>query len=300
MIERVEQHVVYENPRPQVHSRHGYFPGLTQLPDGELLCLFVIGEAFESPDSTTWVARSRDEGRTWTLQGVLNPKEAGGLETSDYWKPTLLRDGSLVAIGYRFHRHDPEAPISLPETGGILPGDDLIAFSRDGGRTWSDPDIIERSYPELLELSGPCIELRSGALLAGGAPYTRPDGSSPSCHFGAQWRSGDKGRTWDDRMRYFEMPGRPVQPFEGRICEMQDNRLVAIVWAYDAERGEHLNNHVVTSHDGGASWSAPIDTGHRGQASNFPLARRRDTVDHSRPPGQRSRNFRTSGELRQR
>ena len=114
MIECIERSLIYENPRPHVHSRHGYFPGLALLPDGELICLFVIGEAFESPDMTTWIARSKDDGRTWSLQGCLYDKKTCSLETSDYLKATVLRDGSLVAMGYRFHRLDPEMPIAIP------------------------------------------------------------------------------------------------------------------------------------------------------------------------------------------
>ena len=36
MIEVVESHVVFDNPRPMLRSRHGYFPGIVQLPSGEL------------------------------------------------------------------------------------------------------------------------------------------------------------------------------------------------------------------------------------------------------------------------
>ena len=76
MIDHIESHVVYENPQPMLRSRHGYFPGLVQLASGELLALLVIGEAFESVDLTTHVARSSDDGRTWTLQGPLLDKSA--------------------------------------------------------------------------------------------------------------------------------------------------------------------------------------------------------------------------------
>ena len=89
------------------------------------------------------------------------------------------------ASGYRFYRHDLEMPISIPETGGILPGDDIVTFSKDEGRTWANVEIIPRSYPELLEISGPCIESRySGDLLAIAALYMMPDGSNPSGQFG--------------------------------------------------------------------------------------------------------------------
>ncbi|HZT33685.1 MAG TPA: sialidase family protein [Bryobacteraceae bacterium] len=269
-IEYLESHVVYENPRPHVHSRHGYFPGLALLPSGELIALFVIAEAFEAPNGTTWVARSRDDGRTWTLQGPLYHKAVVGFETTDSLKPTLLRDGSLIATGYRFHRHDPEMPIAIPETGGILPGDDIVSFSSDEGRTWTVPAIIARSHPELLEISGPCIESRrSGDLLAVAAPYRMPDGSNPSGQIGVLVRSRDKGRTWDDTARYFTTPGNRITPFEGRICEMQEGRLVALVWAYDAAADAHLANHVAVSHDDGRTWSSPAPTPHHGQASNL-------------------------------
>jgi sialidase-1 len=266
-IEYLEPHTVYDNPKPHVHSRHGYFPGMARLASGELICMHTIAEAFEAPNATTWISRSANDGRTWQLQGVVYDKAAVGFETSDYLKPTVLRDGSLIAIGYRYHRRDLESPIAIPETGGLLPGDALVSFSRDEGRTWSVPDVLKTRYPELLELSGPALELCSGDLVAVGTPLPMPDGSQPSGHMGVLLRSGDAGRTWSDEVRYFEMRG--VTPFEARICEMQPGRLVAIVWAYDNTRNEHLPNHVVVSRDGGGTWSAPMSTGHMGQASHL-------------------------------
>ncbi len=269
-IEYLEQHVIYENPRPHVHSRHGCFPGLTVLPSGELLALFVIAEAFEAPNGTTWVSRSSDHGRTWNLQGPLYDKSVVGFETTDSLKPLLLRSGSLIATGYRFHRHDLEMPIAIPETGGILPGDDIVSFSTDEGRTWTIPEIIPRSYPELLELSGPCIESHSsGDVLGVAAPYKMPDGSNPSGQIGVLMRSRDKGRTWDDSVHYFTTLDNRITPFEARLCEMQDGRLVALVWAYDYATDAHLPNHFVVSHDDGHTWSQPYPTPHAGQASNL-------------------------------
>lgn len=269
MIEYLESRIVFENPRPHVHSRHGYFPGMVHLGGDELLCLFVRSEAFESPDATTWIARSRDLGRSWTLAGPLYDKRAVGFETSDSFKATRLRDGSLVAMGYRFHRLDPEQGIALEETGGILPGDVVVTFSRDQGTTWETPTVVPRSRPELYEVSGPCVETSSGALLAVGALFKLPDGTNPSGQCGVLLRSLDGGRTWDDRTVYFRAPLGNLTPFEARLCEMQPGRLVALVWAYDYATDRHHPNHVAVSHDGGATWSAPIDTGNPGQASGL-------------------------------
>src|SRR4029079_18725436 len=86
MIQYLEGHIVYENVKPHVHSRHGYFPGLVELRSGDLLALFVRGEAFESPDSTTFVSRSRNAGRNWQLEGPLYDKSTVGFGTSDSMK----------------------------------------------------------------------------------------------------------------------------------------------------------------------------------------------------------------------
>src|SRR5688572_19070168 len=106
-IEYVQQDVLYENPLPMVRSRHGYFPGVVQLPSGELLALFVIGEAFESADQATYLSRSEDFGDTWTPPRPLFDKSDDAFRINDYLKPQLLRDGRLIALGYRFFRHDP-------------------------------------------------------------------------------------------------------------------------------------------------------------------------------------------------
>ena len=270
MIKVIDEIDIYDNPKPQVHSRHGTFPGLVKLPSGELVALFVQGEAFESPNMTTMISRSQDSGKSWQLQGPLHDKFTGtDVETSDCFKATLLRDGRLVAVGYRFHRHDPEQGISIEETGGVLPGDDIVSFSEDEGKTWTIPQIIPRSTPELQEISGPCVETQSGDLLAVAGIFKMPDGTNPSGQFGVLLRSKDKGKTWDDRGRFFEMPSGQVTAWESRICEMQAGRLAAITWVYDLSTNKHLPNYVVLSHDNGLSWSPPINTGHLAQASNL-------------------------------
>lgn len=274
VIEYLDSSILYQNPRPHVRSRQAYFPGLVLLPSGELLAAFMIGEAFEAANATTYISRSSDRGVTWTLQGPLHDKSAlpvpaSPVPTSDVLKPAALSDGSLIATGYRFERRDPEQSISIPATGGILPGDDIVSFSADEGRTWTEPRVIPRSRPELLELSGPCVELRSGDLIGVAACYKMPDGSSPSGQIGVMIRSTDRGRTWDDRTVFFRSAAGNLTPFEPRVCEMQPGRLAALVWAYDQENDEHHPNHMVVSRDDGHTWSSPIDTGVMGQASNL-------------------------------
>jgi sialidase-1 len=269
-VEKISEHIVYVNPLPQLRSRHAKFPGMVQLPSGELLCLFEIGEAFESADCQTYVSRSTDMGCTWALQGPLYDMKKLPIDyqVSEIMKPTLLRDGSLIAVGYRYDRSNPDLPIGNPN-GGILPGENTSSFSSDQGRTWRIPQVIKTGYPEFLEVSGPCIETVSGDLLAVGCPMMLLDGSNPSGQIGVVLRSSDKGMNWDCTTKYFTTPGNKISAWEARLCEMQPGRIVVIVWAFDYANQKHLANHVVVSHDNGKTWSKPIDTSHMGQASNL-------------------------------
>ena len=105
-----------------------------------------MGGAFESADQTTYVSRSKDLGKTWQLQGSLYDKSRDPFPTSDYFKPQLLRNESLIALGYRFHRHDPEQLLSIEATDGNLLGDDVISFSTDEGRSWASPRVIPGAF----------------------------------------------------------------------------------------------------------------------------------------------------------
>ena len=128
--------------------------------------------------------------------------------TSDFLKPQVLRDGSLIALGYRFHRDDPEQPIAIQETDGALPGDDIVAFS-----TRRRPDVdAAAGHPaehagaarDPVAVGSSCA---SGDIVATGGLFKMPDGTNPSGQFGPLLRSTDGGQTWDDRTRYFDTPG---------------------------------------------------------------------------------------------
>lgn len=267
MIHYIQDFILYENPIPHVRSLHGYFPGLTRLPSGDILALFVMGEAFEAANCTTVVARSKDSGRTWALKGPLHSKSPAARPYSDSLKATVLQDGSLLAMGYCFYRDDADKPIGIAETDGILPGDDLVSFSRDQGRTWTTPTVIPRSRPELLEISGPALALRSGGLLACGAPFKTPAGENPSGPHGVLLRSENGGGTWSDSEIFFR--SNHLAPLESRLCEMQDGRIVGLSWAYSYRESKSYPNHYVVSHDNGKSWSEPQDTSIRAQASGL-------------------------------
>jgi sialidase-1 len=275
-IEVTDHYTVYTNPIPTLRSRHGYFPGMERLRSGEIIALFPIGEAFESADQQVHISRSKDEGRTWSTPTPLHPNLKKGLGSL---KPTLLDDGSLIAIGYSFYHTSPDVLVN-PDTGGLPPGENLVSESSDDGRTWSLPKPLKHTHPEVLEISGPAIQTQSGDLLALGYPMMPWDGKRPSGHVGVLLRSKDRGRTWDDSTLYFNHPR--LSPLEARLCQMSDGRIVAIVWALDEAAGKRATNHVVVSQDNGKTWSDPIDSKIDAQASNLvPLGDNRLLTIHS-------------------
>lgn len=266
-IEVLSNVVIYDNPIPALRSRHGFFPGIARARSGDLVALVSIGEAFESNDQQVHVVRSTDRGRTWNTQGPLHREAKRGLGSL---KPTLLDDGTLIALGYAFYRDDPDI-LTNPQTGGLPPGDNLVSFSSDDGRTWSLPARMQLSRPEMLELAGPCIQLRGtgtgGDLLALASPLARWDGTRPSGKVGVVVRSKNRGMAWNDKSVYFDHP--TLTALEARLCQLEDGRVIGIVWALDERRGAAMNNHVVVSRDEGKTWSPPVDIGIVAQASNL-------------------------------
>ena len=224
MIELLDRHVVYENPKPMLRSRHGYFPGIVELPSGELLALLVIGEAFEAVDLATHVARSADGGRSWTLQGPLIDKTAR--RAPDQRLPQAAGPARRLA-----HR----ARLSVPSRRSRAADRDRRDRRRAARRRRRlvldrrGPDVdasavIPRSTPELLEIPSRPAQLRSGDIVATAGLFKMPDGTNPSGQFGPLLRSTDGGRTWDDRTRYFDSPDHSIAAYESHVCEMQPGR----------------------------------------------------------------------------
>lgn len=254
--------VIHANPVPHLVSRQAVFPGLVSLGGEEILTMFAIGQAFDAADMRMHLCRSLDNGRNWGAPVPMHP--GGGPLESESFKPLRLRDGGLVATGYVFERPDMLTPIVDPATQAVLPLGNRVAWSRDGGQSWTVPRRFSVEGAPL-ELSGPPIEAADGRILAAAGLFHL----GRSGHEGWLIESGDGGESWRRRSVFFRAPAGNIAAWESRIAETAPGRLAIVFWAHDVAAERNLDTHLVLSDDCGQTFGVPIATGIMAQASGI-------------------------------
>ncbi|MCQ2436872.1 MAG: glycoside hydrolase [Clostridia bacterium] len=258
---------VWTNPLPQLKSRQCLFPSLVQLPSGRLVASYTIGEAMESVDCLTYLSHSDDLGKTWSAPKAVFPAFAA-IPRSETLKLTVDGD-TLLALGYAFDRPDPALPLGNPETGGLL--DDFIfcAASEDGGETWSAYREIPCAWGHHAEASAPITVLQDGSWATPITGFMDWEGKPHGKNCGRLLRSFDKGVTWNDDTVCMAFPNDRVTCFEQRICQLTDGTIVDVGWNEDLDSGNLMDNHLCLSSDNGKTFTAPIPSGIRGQATGI-------------------------------
>ncbi|NLM78664.1 MAG: exo-alpha-sialidase [Ruminococcaceae bacterium] len=260
--------IIYENPLPQLRSIISAFPNLCELADGSILAAHQMGEAFESVDGAAYLSRSCDGGKTWSEPWRAFDETQQDAPMSGSGKLTLLPDGRLMLLGYAFFRENPDLPIGNPQTGGLLDDQVFWSVSEDQGRTWSRQNMVSCTWGPHVEASAPLSVLQNGHWATPITGFPDWDGNMTDRLCGRLLYSHDQGKTWHDDVVCMAFPGDSVTCYEQRMCELEDGTLVVIGWNEDIKTGERLNNHVTISKDHGKTFSAPLDTGIRGQASS--------------------------------
>ena len=258
--------VLYKNPKPHVKSIHAYFPSVVAMPGGEMLATYVRGEAFEATNLRTHVARSGDGGQTWQDEGLIYPGRADRL-MSDGGKMSIAPDGELVVNLVRHDRTDhPDDGLTNPANMGFVPTEVLITRSADGGRTWSEPALIE---PPLagpsFELCSPVTFLRDGRWLLPTSTWMDWEGRLPNGNRMVAFVSADRGKTWPQYLDVMHSPADNLIFWESKIVQLSDGRLLAVAWCYDRQSNADRPNQYTISGDGGATWTPPQSTGLSGQ-----------------------------------
>ena len=264
--EALDTGLIYKNPRPHVQSVHGYFPSVAYLSDQQMVATVVLAEAFEATNARTYLCRSMDLGKTWKLEAPLAQPVPDRL-LSDSARITALSPNDLVAFMMRCDRTEhPEEGLTNPDTLGFVPTEPVLLHSKDAGRSWSTPRAIPPPLAgPAFELCAPVTVLRDGRWLIPTHTWPGWDGDCPNGKRMVAFVSHDQGQTWPEYLGVMHDPSRTVYFWESKIVEMDDGRLLAVAWAYDADAAHDLPNQYAISHDGGATWTSPQSTALQGQ-----------------------------------
>ena len=159
-------------------------PGFLRLPDGELLMTYIYRAGTTPYYGHNYYRRSRDDGRTWSDQFVLTPRQGYVIMHND--KLRRLHDGRLIAPA----EYKKDRPSSHDHSDYAS----LVFYSDTDGHSWqaADNDIDVRPH----EAQEPhVVELRDGRLLLVFRTYSGCVGRSFSSDRGQSWTPGEL--LWD-------------------------------------------------------------------------------------------------------
>ncbi|MCX7706295.1 MAG: glycoside hydrolase [bacterium] len=266
MIKIVDTGVLYSNSVPHVKSIHAYFPSVVQIPDGKLIAVYALGEAFEALNLHTHYSFSSDCGKTWHYAGQIQNKIRGKL-TSDTSRITIGPDREIVVLMNVYDRTEHlEEGLTNPETIGFVPTKFYLIRSFDDGKTFNKPQPINTP------IEGPSFELCSSIIVISDGTWILPtstwrawDGRCPSGMKAIVLISKNKGKTWQDYAVVMDAYEKGITFWESKIIEMPGRKLLAVAWAYDLKNKRDLPNQYSISTDCGKTWSEPKSTGLFGQ-----------------------------------
>lgn len=210
------------------------FPDICRLKNGDLLCVFYAGYGHVSHPNAglpnggrICAVRSTDDGQTWSAPWTV-------IDTPDDDRdPSLccLPDGTLLC---NFFTYGPNTEC-----------DTCLTRSKDGGKTWSAPEIVLPGYAT----SSPIRRLRSGRLVL---PVYMVDGNGKRA-FAAVCLSDDRGKTWSSPRPIGLKAGKVLD--ETDVFERKDGTLLAVLRQVMCG---------AESKDGGKTWGPVYDLGFPG------------------------------------
>ena len=229
------------------------FPTLVQLGDGDIVCGFSRGGGAHAQGGTH-CARSADGGLTWSYLGAVLERSEDPVKTN-HLRLSRSADGTILAYGQRDQKEE------TPDGDRRLACEPVLCRSTDGGRCWSEPEVIPFQIPGPYEISNPIVVTADGRWLAPAATFH--DG-----RYGERvvlHESSDRGATWPDRYTVFRDPGTGVGYLEQKLIETQPGHMLALAWVQDFVNDTDLKNAFSVSTDGGRNWDGPHSTGIQGQ-----------------------------------
>ncbi len=211
------------------------FPDICRLKSNELMVVFYNGYGHVSQPNAehplggrVCAVRSNDEGATWSPAEVVVDTPKDDRDPSIACMP----NGDLIVSYFEYGKH--------------TECDTKIVRSSDGGKTWSEPQLVAPSFA----CSSPVRRLRKGRLLL---PVYTVDGTGGARAYSAVCASDDGGRTWLAPVVVGLEPGLTLD--ETDLFERKDGTIFAMMREVMAS---------AESKDGGRTWTRVAKTGFPG------------------------------------
>ena len=236
------------DPVPPFSRGGGLIPVLLLMDNGDLACLMRTGAPHIGTGSEVSIAFSRDRGVSWSDYRVVARGAAD--DNLDYRDHSIgqAADGALVVVyGLLFGEQERSREDDPDPRAGRMTHIEVVR-SADGGRTWSQPGLIDMPGPGIyVRPHGQMRRLADGTLvfMARGhlsdETYERDAGAPGRVNY--LYRSADGGRTWQ--------PPSPIRRgwSETGFLPLDGEHWVAYV------RHNEQPNQIAHSYDGGLGWT---------------------------------------------
>jgi photosystem II stability/assembly factor-like uncharacterized protein len=169
------------------HYPGGLFPVQTVLANGEIAVISRGGAGHLGQAGNLCLARSRDNGKTWTPPTVIVDSD------EDDRNPAMgvAPDGTLV-LAYMLQRSYTEEREYTPS---LKNADVCVMRSSDNGLSWTSPELLDPAVYSLMSPFGRIITLNDGSLLM---PIYTAGGTATLAAGSYFLRSSDNGVTWSE------------------------------------------------------------------------------------------------------
>jgi len=269
MIQIDSSGVLFRNHKPYLRAAHAWHPTVINLGGRRLLASFDIGQAVESLDYRTYLLQSTDSGKTWGAEPARVFDEKTAFPASHTLRLTRLSDGSLAAMGARFHRDRTEEGLTNRQNMGFVPMDLILLRSGDEGQSWTAPQTVQPSIVgPAFEVCHSIVELRDGTWLWPTSTWRGWDGDCPNGMKAVALVSRDRGKSWSEHIDVMDDYANGVIHLEQSLIELPDSRLLAVAWAFDEKNGVSRKVQFAISRNG-RTFEPARSTGLHGETSKI-------------------------------
>ncbi len=261
MFEIIDQGILSRAP-----GRGAYHPWITPLSDGTFIACQSVGTALASTDKHIEVLRS-DDAKTWVNEGSIH----GGGPTTDgygYGGPQISEVPGRRLVMTAGRSEATEDSIFDPESEALQRPENLLLWSQDRGRTWSDPQVVPVDLPPEKYTCNGAGRLQQLAPDRWMYPLEtwKPEGyEGPPDQKAAAVFSSDQGRTWGEFTVVADDPTGRLLWWDQMCTVLPDGRIYTMFWTHKYGTSEDITNHWSVSADQGRTWTEPQPTNLRGQ-----------------------------------